>query len=139
WSEGGSVTNSGSTRMRADARRNREQIVAAAREIFAERGLEVPMEEIARRAEVGVGTLYRRFPDRVALIEAVAIDAMRQVLELMPTEQERQADPGRALWDFLHRLVEHRFGLLQSALLPRIAEAIRKSRELREIRRLLFE
>jgi AcrR family transcriptional regulator len=57
--------------LRADARRNRDQILVAAREIFAERGPEVPMEEIARRASVGVGTLYRRFPDREALIRAV--------------------------------------------------------------------
>jgi len=50
------------TRMRADARRNREQILAAAKTVFRERGVDVPMEEIARRAGVGVGTLYRRFP-----------------------------------------------------------------------------
>jgi AcrR family transcriptional regulator len=69
------------TPLRADARRNRDQILVAAREIFAERGAEVPMEEIARRASVGVGTLYRRFADREALIRAVFLETFRTVAE----------------------------------------------------------
>jgi AcrR family transcriptional regulator len=69
------------TPLRADARRNRDQILVAAREIFAERGAEVPMEEIARRASVGVGTLYRRFVDREALIRAVFRDIYQAVAE----------------------------------------------------------
>jgi AcrR family transcriptional regulator len=56
--------------LRVDAERNRQRIVAAARQAFAELGLEVPMEEIARRAGVGVGTLYRRYPTRGDLIAA---------------------------------------------------------------------
>jgi AcrR family transcriptional regulator len=54
--------------LRADAERNRARIVAAAREVFAERGLDAPMEEVARRSGVGVATLYRRFPTRDDLI-----------------------------------------------------------------------
>jgi AcrR family transcriptional regulator len=54
--------------LRADAERNRARIVAAAREVFAERGLDVSLDEIARRAGVGVATLYRRFPTRADLI-----------------------------------------------------------------------
>ncbi len=69
------------TPLRADARRNRDQILTAAREIFAERGADVPMEEIARRASVGVGTLYRRFADREALIRAVYHDTFQAVAE----------------------------------------------------------
>jgi AcrR family transcriptional regulator len=57
--------------LRADAARNRARIVAAAREVFAERGLSAPMDEVARRAGVGVATLYRRFPTRAALIAGV--------------------------------------------------------------------
>ena len=53
-----------------DAERNRQRIVAAASEVFAEQGLDIPMEEIARRAGVGVGTLYRRYPTRADLIAA---------------------------------------------------------------------
>jgi AcrR family transcriptional regulator len=67
--------------LRADARRNRDQILVAAREIFSQRGAEVPMEEIARRASVGVGTLYRRFVDREALICAVYRDIYQAVAE----------------------------------------------------------
>src|ERR1700754_4180836 len=55
-------------RMRADARRNRERILSAARETFSEHGTEAQMDEIARRAGVGVGTLYRHFPTKDALI-----------------------------------------------------------------------
>ena len=53
--------------LRADARRNRERIIAAAQEVFAQRGLNVPVEDIARHAGVGVATLYRRFPTRARL------------------------------------------------------------------------
>src|SRR5260370_3741603 len=54
-------------RLRADAERNRAAILAAARDVFAEQGLEAPLEEIAARAGVGIATLYRRFPDRAAI------------------------------------------------------------------------
>ncbi len=56
--------------LRADAERNRQRIVAAARQAFAEGGIDVAMDEVARRAGVGVGTLYRRYPTRAALITA---------------------------------------------------------------------
>src|SRR4051794_17238887 len=57
--------------LRADAERNRARLLEAARALFSERGLEVPMEEIARAAGVGVGTLYRRFPARGDLVDAL--------------------------------------------------------------------
>src|SRR3954465_3498301 len=57
--------------MRADARRNYERLVAVARDVFAEQGPEAPLDEIARRAGVGAGTLSRHFPGRDPLIEAV--------------------------------------------------------------------
>jgi AcrR family transcriptional regulator len=61
--------------MRADARRNRELLMAAALEAFTERGTDdTSLEEIARRAGVGIGTLYRHFPGRTALLEAVYTD-----------------------------------------------------------------
>jgi AcrR family transcriptional regulator len=59
-------------KQRADARRNRKRILAAAREQFAERGLDVHMEQIARAAEVGVGTVYRHFPAKEDLLQALA-------------------------------------------------------------------
>jgi AcrR family transcriptional regulator len=60
----------GSAGLRVDAERNRQRIITTAREVFAELGLEVPMEDIAKRAGVGVGTLYRRYPTRADLIAA---------------------------------------------------------------------
>jgi AcrR family transcriptional regulator len=61
---------------RADARRNYAKVVAAARDAFAERGASTSLEEIARRAEVGIGTLYRNFPNRQALLEAVYVEEL---------------------------------------------------------------
>ena len=57
--------------MRADARRNREELLARAGEVFTERGIDASLEEIARRSNVGIGTLYRHFPNREVLVEAV--------------------------------------------------------------------
>jgi len=64
---------------RADARRNYDAVVAAAREAFAERGNATSLEEIARRAEVGIGTLYRNFPNRQALLEAVYVEELESL------------------------------------------------------------
>ena len=64
---------------RADAQRNREKVLNAARETFAERGPSTSLEEIARRAEVGIGTLYRHFPTRQALLEAVYVDEVQEL------------------------------------------------------------
>jgi AcrR family transcriptional regulator len=64
---------------RADARRNYEKVLTAAREAFAEGGESTALEEIARRAGVGIGTLYRHFPNRQALLEAVYVDGVEDV------------------------------------------------------------
>ena len=89
------------TRLRADARRNRDQIIAAAKAAFAEHGPDVPMEEIARRAGVGVGTLYRRFPDRETLIRAVAQENFGTVLD----DARAAAAEEPTAWDALVRLM----------------------------------
>jgi len=65
-------------RLRADAARNRQAVLTAAREVFAEQGLGAPLEEIARRAGVGIGTLYRRFPTRDQLVSAALIGKISQ-------------------------------------------------------------
>lgn len=67
--------------LRKDAERNRLRLVEAAREVLAEHGVEVALEEIARRAGVGVGTLYRRFPTRQDLVEAVFLDKAQGYLD----------------------------------------------------------
>ncbi|MEU4575316.1 helix-turn-helix domain-containing protein [Nonomuraea sp. NPDC023979] len=68
--------------MRKDAVHNRERLLEAARRLFADRGLDVPLEEIARTAGVSIGTLYNRFPTRDALVEAVFADRVARVSEL---------------------------------------------------------
>ncbi|OXM73785.1 MULTISPECIES: TetR/AcrR family transcriptional regulator [Amycolatopsis] len=110
------------TRLRADARRNRDQIVAAARQVFAAAGPDVPMEEIARTAGVGVGTLYRRFPDREALIRAVARESFAQVLA---DAREAAAEEPTA-WDALVRLAGRSHQLQASVQLALVSERARE-------------
>jgi AcrR family transcriptional regulator len=90
--------------LRRDARRNRERILAAARAAFAEHGLDVGVDEIARRAGVGMGTLYRRFPTKDALIEAILEDRLEEVVALL----ERAVgghDPWRDFEGFMSEVV----------------------------------
>jgi AcrR family transcriptional regulator len=65
--------------LRADARRNREKVVAAARAVFSDQGRDAQMDDVAKRAGVGVGTVYRHFPTKEALIEALMVDAFRSI------------------------------------------------------------
>ena len=67
--------------LRADAARNRDAIVAVAREVFAEQGLEAPLEAIAARAGVGIATLYRRFPTREKLVAAALVDKVAEYVD----------------------------------------------------------
>jgi AcrR family transcriptional regulator len=83
--------------MRADARRNRDALLAAAREVFAESGLDAPLDLVIQRAGVGRGTLYRRFPTREDLFRAVHEDNL-DVLERAAAEA---TDPDRALLELL--------------------------------------
>jgi AcrR family transcriptional regulator len=86
--------------LRADARRNRELILSAADAAFAEEGLGVPVDEIARRAGVGAGTLYRHFPTKEALFEAVLVAHFDQITERARDLAER-GDPDEALFEFM--------------------------------------
>jgi AcrR family transcriptional regulator len=88
---------------RADARRNYDKVVAAAREAFGEGGASTSLEEIARRADVGIGTLYRNFPNRQSLLEAVYVDEVQNVAQSAAGLGELQ--PWEALSGWLHRLV----------------------------------
>lgn len=83
--------------LRADARRNHEAIVAAAREAFAEVGPDVPLEEVARRAGVGASTLYRRFSGREDLVAAVFTDYFDEHIEPLLSRAVADPDPGRGL------------------------------------------
>ncbi len=92
--------------MRADARRNRKRLVAAAAAAFTEHGAEASLDDIARRAGVGSGTLYRHFPTRQALLEAVYLDQVEALCahayELLAT-----APPGDALATWLRAVVDY--------------------------------
>jgi AcrR family transcriptional regulator len=87
--------------LRADAARNRALLLESARELFAERGLSVTMDEIARHAGVGVGTAYRRFASREVLIEALFDDRIEQ---LVATVEEAAVDPDP--WHGLTTMIE---------------------------------
>ncbi|MFF3372221.1 TetR/AcrR family transcriptional regulator [Streptomyces sp. NPDC002680] len=124
--------------IRADARRNRDQILAAAKVVFQAQGPDVPMEEIARSAGVGVGTLYRRFPDRESLIRAVAQDSFERVL----AEVRSVALEEPTAWATITRLLAHSRELrvmLQLALLSeRAHEIITRDPAVRGIRDEIF-
>jgi AcrR family transcriptional regulator len=89
---------------RADARRNYEKVLAAAREAFAEGGESTALEEIARRAGVGIGTLYRHFPNRQALLEALYVEEVEEVCR-SAAEQLDGADPWEALNGWFERFI----------------------------------
>ncbi len=90
---------------RADARRNYDKLVAAAREAFAEGGEATSLESIAERAGVGIGTLYRNFPNRQALVEALYVE---EVDEVCRTAAELgDADPWHALQSWLERVIAY--------------------------------
>ena len=109
------------TRLRADARRNQEQVLQAARDLFVERGIDCPLEEIARRAGVGIGTLYRRFGDRDALVRAVLVDA----LELSRASAEAAlAGEGDGL-DGLARYLREMLDVRVSSVIPLALDRMR--------------
>lgn len=89
--------------LRADAARNREKVLRAAREAFAESGYGVPLDEIAVRASVGPGTVYRHFPTKEALFEAV-VAARLQDLVTDASARADSSDPGSAFFGFLGRV-----------------------------------
>jgi len=114
--------------MRADARRNYQALLSAANAAFIEQGADdASLEEIARRAGVGIGTLYRHFPTRQALLEAV----YRDQVEMMSARAEEllaDAPPGEALVAWLRALVE--FGSTKRSLTSGILATLDKDSEL---------
>jgi AcrR family transcriptional regulator len=90
---------------RADARRNYEKVLTAAREAFAEGGESTSLEEIARRAGVGIGTLYRHFPNRQALLEALYVGEVEEVCR--SAAELEGAEPWEALSAWFERLIAY--------------------------------
>ncbi|MGW2568140.1 TetR/AcrR family transcriptional regulator [Streptomyces sp. NPDC001537] len=111
------------TRPRADALRNRERIVAAAREMFTEFGPEVPLDEIARRAGVGNATVYRNFPDRDALVREVVCSVMDRTSEAAELALAETGDAFEALERFVHTAADERI----SALCPMVQSTFDKN------------
>jgi AcrR family transcriptional regulator len=100
--------------LRADARQNIEQILQVAKTVFADLGYQVSIEEVARRSGLGMGTIYRHFPNKSALVERVAIDAMRE--SLAEVEHAVTREPGA--WDAFTRVMRHMVRLRSSQLFP---------------------
>ncbi|GAA5189789.1 TetR/AcrR family transcriptional regulator [Rugosimonospora acidiphila] len=90
--------------LRADARRNRARVLEAADDVFAAKGVSASTEEIARRAGVGVGTVFRHFPTKEALLQAVLVERFGRLAEQARGLAGAPA-PGPALFDFLHHIV----------------------------------
>ncbi|MDQ0749120.1 AcrR family transcriptional regulator [Streptomyces africanus] len=104
-------------RPRADALRNRERIVTAAREMFVEHGPEVPLDEIARRAGVGNATVYRNFPDRDALVREVVCSVLDRTGAAAERALSETGDAFEALERFVHISADERI----SALCPMVS------------------
>ncbi|MFI9724188.1 TetR/AcrR family transcriptional regulator [Streptomyces sp. NPDC052396] len=101
-----------STPLRVDAQRNLEHVLRAAREVFGELGYGAPMEDVARRARVGVGTVYRRFPSKDVLVRRIAEEETARLTEQARTALGQEDEPWSALARFLRTSVASGAGRL---------------------------
>jgi AcrR family transcriptional regulator len=133
------VSGDQENRLRADARRNRERILAAAKTWFAAQGPEASAEGIARAAGVAPGTLYRHFPDRPALIHAVALNNLENALAEAHTAAAEE-DTG---WDALVRILRQSYELRLSFQLavayPQVRAIMKTDAKTRRLRRSMLE
>jgi AcrR family transcriptional regulator len=106
--------------LRADAARNRQKLLSAASELFAESGTDASLEAIAKRAGVGIGTLYRHFPTRQALLEAVYVDEVEEMSA--KADDLGELDPWDALVTWLRQFV--RFAATKRALADEMLNTI---------------
>jgi AcrR family transcriptional regulator len=120
--------------LRADARRNRQKLVTTARDTFAADGTSAPLEQIAERAGVGIGTLYRHFPTRQALYEAVYLDEVEAMAEA--ADGLVDVEPGEALRRWLRQYLG--FAATKRALTEALLEAAPESDVLSSCRTLLM-
>jgi AcrR family transcriptional regulator len=98
-------TSTAPRKLRADAERNRSAILKAAEAVFRAHGAEAPIDEIARRAGVGVGTVYRNYPTKAAMLEAIIQARLGPIVAAARTAQKAD-DPGEAFFAILRRLAE---------------------------------
>lgn len=113
-------------RTRADALRNREQLLRAAVDLMVEQGPAVPLEMIARRAQVGIATLYRHFPDRMVLLREVALDVLTQSAEAANAALAEEPDAFTALTRYLHDAIDLRIGMV----MPMLSDLVHMDEEL---------
>ena len=98
--------------MRADARRNQQRLLEAAVELILETGAEPPLDGIARRASVGIGTLYRHFPDRQSLLSAVALHVLDRSAAAAESALADASDGHGVVRQYMHAAVERGVGVL---------------------------
>ena len=115
--------------MRADARRNYDLLVVAARKVFAQHGGGASMEAIAKEAGVGVGTLYRHFPKRIDIVEAVYRDDVDVAGRRRPNGDMTELEPWAALETWLHAYMD--YGRSKHTFLNELHEAFEKNPDLK--------
>jgi AcrR family transcriptional regulator len=91
--------------LRADAARNRARLLTAAHEVFSERGADASFEDIARHAKVGIGTLYRHFPSREALLAASCDERLLEIARASQSREGEEGDAAEALASYIEQLV----------------------------------
>ena len=126
-------------RLRADARRNRDRIVAAAKTWFATHGPDAPTEEIARSAGVAPGTLYRHFADREALIRAVAVNNFESAFAEANAAVTEEASAWDALVRILRQSQELRLSFRLLTAYPHVHAVLKKERDVDQSRRHMIE
>ncbi|MFJ1866802.1 TetR/AcrR family transcriptional regulator [Streptomyces sp. NPDC088097] len=112
-----------STPLRVDAQRNLEHVLRAAREVFGELGYGAPMEDVARRARVGVGTVYRRFPSKDVLVRRIAEEETARLTEQAKSALGQEEEPWQALSRFLRTSVASGAGRLLPPQVLRVGPA----------------
>jgi len=100
------LRRAGESKLRADAERNRQHLLEAAKSAFAEHGADTSLEEIARQAGVGIGTLYRHFPNRDALLADVYRHALKQLADAAPALAAKE-QPLEALRSWMRLFVDY--------------------------------
>ncbi|OKK18102.1 TetR family transcriptional regulator [Streptomyces sp. CB00455] len=125
-----------STPLRVDAQRNLEHVLRAAREVFGELGYGAPMEDVARRARVGVGTVYRRFPSKDVLVRRIAEEETARLTEQAQTALGQEEEPWQALSRFLRTSVASGAGRLLPPQVLRVGSAAEEGAEEAEVARV---
>jgi AcrR family transcriptional regulator len=125
--------------LRADARANRDRIIAAAAEAFAQDGPDVPLDEIAKAAGVGAGTVYRRFPDREALIRGVGLANLSRAVAEAQTAAAEEPTPWDALVRILQQSKHLRLSLQLSLAFPAARAALMDDPEATALKRQMMD